>query len=53
VPRHLLHAHSLLLLHPQAQQEQILTAPLPEDFLFFLHALEIDTGVVDFARQIS
>ena len=53
VPRHLLHAHSLVLMHPQLQQEQVLTAPLPEDFLFFLHALEIDTGMVDIALQIS
>lgn len=53
VPRHLLHAHSLVMMHPQSQQEQVLTAPLPEDFLFFLHALEIDSGMVDFALQIS
>lgn len=53
VPRHLLHAHSLVLIHPQSQLEQVLTAPLPEDFLFFLHALEIDTAMLDFALQIS
>lgn len=53
VPRHLLHAHSLVLRHPLSQQEEILTASLPEDFLFFLHALEIDTAMVDFALQIS
>jgi 23S rRNA pseudouridine1911/1915/1917 synthase len=53
VPRHLLHAHSLLLMHPQSQQEQVLAAPLPEDFLFFLHALEIDTAMLDFALRIG
>jgi 23S rRNA pseudouridine1911/1915/1917 synthase len=53
VPRHLLHAHSLLLMHPQSQQKQILMAPLPEDFLFFLHSLEIDAGMVDLTQQIS
>ena len=53
VSRHLLHAHSLALLHPQSQQQQVLTAPLPDDFLFFLDALAIDSGMVDFALQIS
>ena len=51
VPRHLLHAHALVMMHPQSQQEQILTAPLSEDFLFFLNALEIDAGMVDLAQQ--
>jgi 23S rRNA pseudouridine1911/1915/1917 synthase len=53
VPRHLLHAHSLVLMHPLSQQEQVLSAPLPEDFLFFLHDLEIDTAKLDIALQIS
>jgi RluA family pseudouridine synthase len=53
VPRHLLHAHSLVMMHPQSQERQTLTAPLSDDFLFFLNALEIATGMVDFALQIS
>ena len=52
VPRHLLHAHSLIMVHPQSQQPQMLTAPLADDFLFFLNVLEIDTKMVDFALQM-
>lgn len=52
LPRHLLHAYSLVMTHPQSGERQTLTAPLTEDFLFFLNALEIDTKMVDFARQV-
>lgn len=49
VARHLLHAHSLILIHPQSGERQTLTAPLPEDFSRILKGLEIDTKTVDFA----
>lgn len=49
VARHLLHAHSLILTHPQSGERQTLTAPLPEDFSLILKSLEIDTNTVDFA----
>ena len=50
LPRHLLHACSLVMIHPQSGQRQMLTAPLPEDFLPFLNTLQIDTKIVDFTR---
>ena len=53
LPRHLLHAVSLVLFHPLSGQRQMLTATLPEDFRVILNALEIDTKTVDFALEIS
>ena len=49
LPRHLLHARSLSMIHPQSGERQTLSAPLPEDFLVVLKALGIDTKMVDFA----
>ena len=49
MPRHLLHACSLSMIHPLSGQRQTLSAPLPEDFLVVLNALGIDTKMVDFA----
>lgn len=48
LPRHLLHARSLILIHPQSGERQELMAPLPDDFLLILNALRIDTETVDF-----
>lgn len=50
LPRHLLHALSLGMVHPHSGQRQMLTAPLPADFEMILNALGIDTEMVDFAR---
>lgn len=47
LPRHLLHASSLVMTHPQSGQRQTLTAPLPEDFLLLLNLLQIDVKMVD------
>jgi len=33
IPRQMLHAHSLTLLHPQDQRPRTFTAPLPDDYL--------------------
>lgn len=52
LPRHLLHAYSLVITHPQSGERQILVAPLPEDFRLLLNVLEIDTKMVDFALQV-
>ena len=52
LPRHLLHALSLGMEHPSSGERQTLTAPLPADFQMILNALEIDTKLVDFRRQI-
>jgi 23S rRNA pseudouridine1911/1915/1917 synthase len=49
LPRHLLHALSLSMIHPHSGQRQTLSAPLPADFLVVLNALGIDTKMVDFA----
>jgi 23S rRNA pseudouridine1911/1915/1917 synthase len=49
LPRHLLHALTLGMMHPHTGQRQTLTAPLPADFRMILKALEIDTKMVDFA----
>lgn len=48
LPRHLLHARSLVMTHPQSGERQTLKAPLPEDFLEVLNTLQIDTKMVDF-----
>jgi len=48
LPRHLLHALSLSMIHPHSGQRQTLSAPLPADFSVVLNALEIDTKMVDF-----
>jgi len=48
LPRHLLHARTLVMIHPQTGERQTLTAPLPEDFLAILDVLGIDTKMVDF-----
>ena len=52
VVRHLLHAHSLILTHPQSGERQTLIAPLAEDFSLILKSLGIDTKTVDFAREM-
>ncbi|MDZ4185017.1 MAG: RluA family pseudouridine synthase [Desulfuromonadales bacterium] len=49
LPRHLLHALSLSMIHPHSGERQTLSAPLPADFLVILKALGIDTKMVDFA----
>lgn len=49
LPRHLLHALSISMIHPHSGERQKLTATLPEDFRMILNALEIDTKTVDFA----
>ncbi|MDO9080386.1 MAG: RluA family pseudouridine synthase [Desulfuromonadales bacterium] len=49
LPRHLLHALSLSMIHPQSGERQTLSAPLPADFLVILKVLGIDTKMVDFA----
>ena len=48
LPRHLLHALTLSMMHPHTGQRQRLTAPLPADFLMILKTLGIDTKMVDF-----
>ena len=48
LPRHLLHALSLAMVHPHTGERQTLTAPLSADFQMILNALGIDTKMVDF-----
>lgn len=48
LPRHLLHARSLVMTHPQSGEQQRLAAPVPEDFRIHFSMLEIDTDMVDF-----
>lgn len=48
LPRHLLHARALVMMHPQREERQVLIAPLPDDFLAVLHLLQINTEIVDF-----
>lgn len=50
LPRHLLHALTLGMMHPHTGQRQRLTAPLSADFLMILKTLGIDTKMVDFTR---
>lgn len=52
LPRHLLHALSLSMIHPHSGERQTLSAPLPADFLVVMKALGIDTKMVDFASYI-
>lgn len=48
LPRHLLHALSLSMIHPHSGERKTLSAPLPADFLVVLKAIGIDTKMVDF-----